>query len=406
MVIAGDNEVKRARRFGIAGVCAKCDKRGRLAARDRLSEIAAIGSLEALCLDGILLDLSGAEHVHAHATGFSLDTGKTQEGNIDVAVTWEVGLADDDKAGGLFHGFEKGDEQFTRFHFPICNQCALHLIDRHILRKLNVRFLGRTLRNIQSDVCADGCGIFSEAHKLRERAVEAQRQRRMLLFGLAPPGEHDGFPAFTVSGPPTGARELLGFGKESTVEGQGDARTRNFQRDAGYAGKCRRQGDSFFAGGSCDGKGDLQGNHGAASMREQGGELIELLRSGKRCESQSFAVELRFANEEPGRDWHTYPAVLQNVDAKRGTAEGHIGFHAKVVINAAECGIDRRRFRFALGGKGFYAQGTVFGHGEDHPAGRMRWFLRKDRTAEPEQAMAQTKEQQQRETGWQTPKAS
>ena len=46
---------------------AKSDERGRLAAGNRFAEITAIGALQALGLDGILLDLAGAKDVDANA---------------------------------------------------------------------------------------------------------------------------------------------------------------------------------------------------------------------------------------------------------------------------------------------------------------------------------------------------
>src|SRR5713101_8130319 len=58
--VARNRETQRALRFGVVGVRAKSEQRGRLAAGTRFTEIAGVSALQTLRLDGVFFNFARA----------------------------------------------------------------------------------------------------------------------------------------------------------------------------------------------------------------------------------------------------------------------------------------------------------------------------------------------------------
>ena len=131
------------------------------------AEIAGVGALEALRLHGVFLDFAGAEDINSYAPGITFGAGEAEKRNIHLAFARQRSFTGNDEAGGLFDGFEKGDEEFARLHFPIGNERALDLVDGDVFGKLDARSFGGALRDFEIDVGGEGSGVFTEADELR-----------------------------------------------------------------------------------------------------------------------------------------------------------------------------------------------------------------------------------------------
>src|SRR5206468_12156812 len=109
--------------------------------------------------------------------------------------------------------------------------------------------------------------------------------------------------------------------------------------------------------------------------RKQRRYLTATFSASTRGKCQRLPVQLRLSHQQPRRDGHAHPPILQHIHREVCPSSSDFAVAPQIVINSRQRGIYARRFSLVLSRVSPRMQVAIFVNRKHDPSGRMRRFL-------------------------------